>query len=416
MKAYERLIRYAGYETASDSSSPTCPSTPSQLEFGKTLVEEMKRIGIQDAGMDENGYVFGTIKANTKEWKGTVIGFIAHMDVVRDVPYQGVKARVVRNYDGSPILLSKEKNIFLSPEEFDSLNGYKGCDLVVTDGTTLLGADDKAGIAEIMTMAEILCSHPDIRHGTIKIGFTPDEEIGRGADAFDVKRFGAHFAYTVDGGAFGEVEYETFHAASADIRITGKNIHPGTAKGKMKNANLIAMEFNALLPAEEVPEKTEGDEGFYHLTHMEGTVEEAKLGYILRDHDASKLERKKETVRKAAEKLNGKYGQGTVSVESKDSYRNMAEQIKPHWHLIETAYEAVREAGGDPVSLPVRGGTDGSKLSFMGLPCPNLGTGSHNHHGKSEYACVQAMDRCVSALIRIAEKYCDYEGKGNHNG
>lgn len=255
MRAYERLIRYTKFETGSDSSSNSCPSTPSQLEFGRALVEEMKGIGIKDANMDENGYVFGTIEANTDEWKGTVIGFIAHMDVVRDVPYQGVKARVVQNYDGGLIVLNEEKNIVLSPEEFDSLKEYKGCDLVVTDGTTLLGADNKAGIANILTMAEILCSNPNIKHGTIKIGFTPDEEIGRGADQFDVKRFGAHFAYTVDGGAFGEVEYETFNAASADITITGKNIHPGSAKGKMKNAMLIAMEFNAMLPAEEVPEK-----------------------------------------------------------------------------------------------------------------------------------------------------------------
>jgi len=410
LKAYERLIRYAGCGTASDSSNPACPSTPEQLEFGKALVEEMKRIGIQDANMDENGYVFGTIPSNTTEWKGTVIGFISHMDVVRDVPYQNVKPRVVRNYDGSPILLNQEKDIFLRPEEFDSLNRYKGCDLVVTDGTTLLGADDKAGIAEIMTMAETLCSHPELRHGTIKIGFTPDEEIGRGADLFDIKRFGAHFAYTVDGGAFGEVEYETFNAASADIRITGRNIHPGTAKGRMKNAMRIAMEFNTLLPEGEVPEKTEKYQGFHHLTHMKGTVEEAELNYILRDHDAAKLEQKKEEVRRAAEKLNRIHGAGTVCVTIRDEYQNMSEQIKPHRHLIETAYEAVRDAGGDPVSEPVRGGTDGSRLSFMGLPCPNLGTGSHNHHGKLEYACVQDMDRCVSTLIRIAEKYCDYKG------
>jgi tripeptide aminopeptidase len=406
MKAYERLIQYTKYETGSDSGSNSCPSTPSQLEFGRALVEEMKNIGIKDANMDENGYVFGTIEANTEEWNGTVIGFIAHMDVVRDVPYQGVKARVVHDYDGLPIVLNKERNIVLSPDEFDSLKQYKGCDLVVTDGTTLLGADNKAGIADILTMAETLCSSPEIKHGTIKIGFTPDEEIGRGADLFDVKRFGAQFAYTVDGGAFGEVEYETFNAASADIGISGKNIHPGAAKGKMKNATLIAMEFNAMLPAEEVPEKTEKYEGFYHLTHMEGIVEEAKLHYILRDHDASKLEAKKQMIKKAAAALNNKYGEGTVCAEIKDSYQNMAEQIKPHWHLIDTAYEAVQELGGTPVSVPVRGGTDGSRLSFMGLPCPNLGTGSHNHHGKMEYACVQAMDQCVAALIKIAEKYC----------
>ena len=408
MRAYERLINYTKYETASYSDNTICPSTPEQLIFGQALVEEMKSIGIKDANIDDNGYVFGTIEANTEEWKGTVIGFIAHMDVVRDVPYKGIKTRVIENYDGSEILLNKEKNISLSPKEFDTLKSYIGCDLVVTDGTTLLGADDKAGIAEILTMAEVLLNNPNIKHGTIKIGFTPDEEIGRGADLFDVKGFGADFAYTADGGAFGEVEHETFNAASANIYIAGKNIHPGMAKDKMKNAVLIAMEFNTLLPPEEIPEKTEKYEGFYHLTSMEGTVEEAKLKYILRDHNAVKLEEKKLVIESAAAQLNLKYGDGTVSAEIKDSYRNMTEQIRDHWHLIDTAYEAVKEVGGDPYSVPVRGGTDGSRLSFMGLPCPNLGTGSHNHHGRMEYACVQAMDNCVTVLVKIAEKYCSH--------
>jgi tripeptide aminopeptidase len=405
MRAYERLINYTKYETASLSGSDTCPSTPSQLEFGKALVEEMKQLGIKDAAMDENGYVFGTIAANTPNWSGSVIGFISHMDVVRDVPYQNVKPRLVQNYDGGDILLNADKNIVLNPQEFDTLKKYVGCDLVVTDGTTLLGADDKAGLAEILTMAEKLQQNPEIKHGTIKIGFTPDEEIGRGADLFDVKRFGADFAYTVDGAAFGEVEYETFNAASAKVTIEGVNIHPGSAKDKMKNSMLIAMEFNSMLPENERPEHTEKYEGFFHLNSMEGNVDRTVLDYIIRDHDLEKLEQRKTLIEQITKKLNEKYGEDTVRLEMRDQYYNMAEKIKPHWHLIETAYEAVKELGGTPCSEPVRGGTDGSRLSFMELPCPNLGTGSHNHHGKMEYACVQAMDQCVELLIKIAEKY-----------
>lgn len=405
MRAYERLINYTKYETASLSGSDTCPSTPSQLEFGKALVEEMKQLGIKDAAMDENGYVFGTIEANTPNWSGSVIGFISHMDVVRDVPYQNVKPRLVQNYDGGDILLNADKNIVLNPQEFDTLKKYVGCDLVVTDGTTLLGADDKAGLAEILTMAEKLQQNPEIKHGTIKIGFTPDEEIGRGADLFDVKRFGADFAYTVDGAAFGEVEYETFNAASAKVTIEGVNIHPGSAKDKMKNSMLIAMEFNSMLPENERPEHTEKYEGFFHLNSMEGNVDRTVLDYIIRDHDLEKLEQRKTLIEQITKKLNEKYGEDTVRLEMRDQYYNMAEKIKPHWHLIETAYEAVKELGGTPCSEPVRGGTDGSRLSFMELPCPNLGTGSHNHHGKMEYACVQAMDQCVELLIKIAEKY-----------
>ena len=405
MRAYERLIEYTKYETASLSGSNTCPSTPSQLEFGKALVEEMKQIGIKDASMDENGYVFGTIEANIDNWSGTVIGFISHMDIVQDAPFQNVKPRVVHNYDGGDIILNEEKNIVLSPKEYDTLNQYVGCDLVVTDGTTLLGADDKAGVAEILTMAEKLYQNPEIKHGTIKIGFTPDEEIGRGADLFDVKRFGADYAYTVDGAAFGEVEYETFNAASAKVTIKGFSIHTGSAKDKLVNSVLIAMEFNSMLPEKERPEHTEMYEGFFHLDSMEGTVEQTILEYNLRDHDLTKLHQRKSLIEEIAKKLNSKYGEGTVTLEMRDQYYNMSEKIKPHWHLIETAHEAVKELGGIPHSEPVRGGTDGSRLSFMGLPCPNLGTGSHNHHGKMEYACVQAMDQCVELLIKIAEKY-----------
>jgi len=405
MKAYERLLKYTKFEAASDGTSDTCPSTPEQLDFGRALVQEMLDLGITDATMDENGYVFGTIEANIEDWKGPVIGFIAHMDVVRDVPFQNIKARIVENYDGGDIVLNPEEEIILSPEEYPALRNYVGKDLIVTDGTTLLGADNRAGIAEILTMAEVLLTNPSIKHGTIKIGFTPDEEIGRGANRFDVERFGADYAYTVDGGGFGEVEYETFNAATAHITIKGENIHPGTAKNRMKNASLVAMEFNRLLPACERPEHTEGYEGFYHLIDLKGSVEKATLTYIIRDHDAEKFQAKKDNLKRVARWLNESCGEGTVAYEIVDSYSNMAPQIKPHWHLIETAYEAVREVGGNPHSIPVRGGTDGARLSFMGLPCPNLGTGSHNHHSKLEYACVQAMDDCVAALVRIAEKY-----------
>ncbi|MDD3174078.1 MAG: peptidase T [Herbinix sp.] len=405
MRAYERLINYTKQETGSVSGNSNCPSSPEQLLFGEALAKEMENMGIQNVNIDKNGYVFGTIEANIENWTGTVIGFLAHMDVVRDVPFTNIKTKIIKNYDGADILLNEDKNIILSPKDYDSLKLYIGSDLLVTDGTTLLGADDKAGIAEILTMAEELHQHPEIKHGKIKIGFTPDEEIGRGADLFDVKLFDADYAYTVDGAAFGEVEYETFNAASANITINGFNIHPGSAKGKMKNASQIAMEFNAMLPENERPEHTENNEGFYHLDKMEGIVEKANLHYLLRDHDRIKLEERKTIVQEIASKLNKKYGKNIVQVEIRDSYYNMAEQIKPHWHLIETAYEAIKELGGTPISNPVRGGTDGSRLSFMGLPCPNLGTGSHNHHGKAEYACIQAMDQCVKMLIKIAEKY-----------
>lgn len=405
MRAYERLINYTKYETGSVSDNNACPSSPEQLDFARSLAEEMKSIGIQDVNVDKNGYVFGTIEANIENWKGTVIGFLAHMDVVRDVPFKDIKTSIITNYDGSDVILNKEQNIILSLKDYASLEQYMGSDLLVTDGTTLLGADDKAGIAEILTMAEMLYLHPEIKHGKIKIGFTPDEEIGRGADLFDVKAFGADFAYTVDGAAFGEVEFETFNAAAANITVNGTNTHPGSAKGIMKNALLIAMELNGMLPEKERPEYTDHYEGFFHLNEMEGNVDKASLRYLLRDHDLTKLNERKELIREAATKLNAKYGENTIQLDIRDSYYNMAEQIRPHWHLIDTAYEAIRELGGNPYSNPVRGGTDGSRLSFMGLPCPNLGTGSHNHHGKTEYACIQAMDRCVEMLIMIAEKY-----------
>lgn len=405
MRAYERLINYTQFATGSDTDSITHPSTASQLEFGKALVEEMKGLGIKDASMDDYGYVFGTLEANIDHWSGTVLGFIAHMDVVQEVPFDHIRTRVIGQYDGSVLVLNEEQNIRLDPKEFGFLKNYVGKDLLVTDGTTLLGADDKAGIAEILTFVETLNNHPEIKHGTIKIGFTPDEEIGKGADFFDVKRFGADFAYTIDGGAFGEIEYETFNAAAADVFLQGNSIHTGDAKDKLVNASLLAMEFHSLLPEKERPEYTKEYEGFYHLDKLEGKVDHAKMHYILRDHDLSKLETKKKVMEEAAATMNERYGAGTVRLEIKDTYYNMVEMIKPHWHLIDNAYEAVRELGGTPVSVPVRGGTDGSRLSFMGLPCPNLGTGSHNHHGKTEFACLQAMDQCVELMVKLAQKY-----------
>jgi tripeptide aminopeptidase len=328
------------------------------------------------------------------------------MDVSEDAPCQPINARIVEKYDGGDITLSD--GIAMRVEEFATLEAYKGDDLIVADGKTLLGCDDKAGIAEILTMAEYLINNPDVQHGTIKIGFTPDEEIGRGADRFDVKRFGADFAYTVDGGAFGEVEHETFNASSATVTVTGKSMHPGTSKNKMRNAALIAAEFLNLLPAAEQPAHTEGYEGFYHLTDMDGRVEVAKLCLILRDHDEDKLKAREDFVQNAAAYLNGKYGAGTVAVEIKESYRNMDCVIREHWHLIENAYKAVEAVGGTPHSIPVRGGTDGSRLSFMGLPCPNLGTGSHNAHSRMEYASVQGMDKVTESLIKLAELYAAY--------
>lgn len=409
MRAYERLLKYVQYPTASDESCPDCPSSPAQKEFAAALVQEMKELGMSDAKVDEHGYVYGTIPANIPDWNGTTIGFIAHMDVVDVVPYTNVRAKVIHDYDGKEILLHKEQKIYLSPEQFPSLLKYKGKDLVVTDGTTLLGADDKAGIADILTMAEYFQNHPEAPHGVIKIAFTPDEEIGRGADLFDVQYFGADFAYTVDGGAFGEVEYETFNAAAAVVSVTGKSIHPGSAKNQMLHAARVAMEFDRMLPEAQRPEYTENREGFYHLTDFAGAEEHAQLKYILRDHDSEKLEEKKRMLRQIAVFLNAKYGEGTVQIAVEDSYRNMIEQIRPHWHLIETACEEVRALGGEPVSVPVRGGTDGCRLSFMGLPCPNLGTGGHNGHGRLEYACVQEMDKTAELLIRIAQRYARLE-------
>ena len=405
MRAYERLLAYVKWETASDPAVDTCPSTEGQKAFGAFLVQEMQDMGITDATMDDNGYVMGTIPANCEK-KGQVLGFVAHMDVSKDAPSVGIQARIVAGYGGGDIVLNKKENIVMRADQFASLQKHIGEDLIVTDGTTLLGGDDKAGIAEILTMAEYLLTHPEIPHGTVKIGFTPDEEIGRGADLFDVKAFGADFAYTVDGGPFDEVVYETFNAASAEVLITGFGIHPGSAKDKMRNAAQIAMEFHSMLPPAQRPEHTEQYDGFFHLTDMKGHVESASLGYIVRDHDRAKLQEKIDTMEQIAAYLNSKYPADTVKLTIKHSYLNMAGEIKKHWHLIENAYKAVEMQGGTPYTTPTRGGTDGSHLSFMGLPCPNLGTGGCNAHGRMEYVSVQEMDKCTQNLINLVALYC----------
>ena len=404
MRPYERLLNYVKYDTASDGGSDTCPSTEKQLVFARVLEQEMKELGLQNVRLDNNGYLYGTVPGNIEGYTGPVLGFIAHMDVVDDVPSWDIKPRIVENYDGGDIVL-EGSGALLSPAEFPELARCKGKSLMVTDGTTLLGADDKAGIAEILTLCEQLLSDPDFKHGPVQVAFTPDEEIGRGADLFDVPGFGADFAYTLDGGAYGELEYENFNAASLKVDIKGKNIHPGSAKDKMKNALTIGMEFEYLLPAQQKPEFTEKYDGFFHLTDMQGDVENAAMRYILRDHDAAKLERKKEDARAAAHFLNRKYGEGTVTLTIRDSYQNMADQIRPHWHLVDNAMEAMRRTGVEPVTVPIRGGTDGARLSFMGLPCPNLGTGGGNFHGKLEYCCVEEMDLAVQCMKHLVEIY-----------
>lgn len=402
MRAHEKLIRYAKVYTTSDESSETCPSTARQLGLAQLLVQEMKDMGITDAHVDDNGYVYGSIPATPDCENKAALGLIAHMDTAPDACGEGVKPMIHENYDGGDLTLPG--GVVLSADRFPFLRSMVGETLITSDGTTLLGADDKAGIAEIMTAAQTLLQS-DLPHGKICIGFTPDEEIGRGADQFDIPGFGADFAYTVDGGDVGGIEYENFHAASAEVEITGFSVHPGDSKNKMINASNVAITFHQSLPALERPEHTCGREGFYHLTDMRGDVSHATLSYILRDHDAAKLEEKKETLRHIAARINELYGEGTVKLEVKDNYRNMIEQILPHFHLVETAQEAIRLAGLEPVSVPVRGGTDGATLSWMGLPCPNLGTGGFNFHGNAECITIERMDKAVEILLNIIALY-----------
>lgn len=396
MRAYERFLKYIHFETASDEMSQSCPSTPSQKVLGKALVQEMRDMGISDARMDEHGYVYGSIPANAEDLPA--IGLIAHMDVSNAVPCGPMHERIVENYDGGDVLLSGGDT--LSPDEYPELKLRAGKDLIVTDGKTLLGADDKAGIAEILTACEMLlaCDKP---HGRVCIGFTPDEEIGRGADRFDIPAFGADYAYTVDGDELGGIEFENFNAAGARIVFHGRSVHPGSAKNKLVNAALLAMEFNSMLPPQERPEHTEGYEGFYYLCDMAGDTENAKLDYILRDHDKAKFEERKKTIVRIAEYMQAKYGEAAVEYAVKDSYYNMRELIEPHMHIIRHAENAYRAVGVEPFHKPIRGGTDGCRLSYEGLPCPNLATGGMNYHGRFECIAVQDMDKMADMLLAL---------------
>lgn len=402
----ERLVRYVQVDTQSDPSSGTCPSTPGQLELGRMLVEELKTIGLTDASMDENGYVMATLPANTDRHV-PVIGFLAHLDTASDFTGAGVKPRIIESYDGGDIVLNAEQGIVLSPDDFPELERYRGHTLVTTDGTTLLGADDKAGIAIIMTAMRHLAEHPEIPRGAVRVAFTPDEEIGRGPHRFDVPKFGAWAAYTVDGGPLGELQYESFNAAQAVIEIRGKNVHPGTAKGKMIHAAKIAMELHAKLPASEAPEHTEGREGFYHLISLEGGVEHAKMVYIIRDFDREKFEDRKAYLAHIAAELQAVHGEDRIKLEMKDQYYNMRDKIEPVREIVDIAEDAMRSLGIEPVIRPIRGGTDGSQLSYMGLPTPNLFTGGENFHGRYEYVSADVMEQSARTVIEIVKRYAE---------
>lgn len=405
-RVIEKFLEYVKIDTQSSEESTSKPSTPKQHDLAKILERQLQEMGAQDIVYDkEYCYLYASIPATAGCEQAPVIGFIAHMDTSPAVTGTGVQPHIVEAYDGKDIILNQEKHIVMRVADFPELTSYQGKRLIVTDGTTLLGADDKAGVAEIMAMAEYLLQHEEIRHGRIRIAFTPDEEVGAGADYFDVERFGADYAYTVDGGRLGELEYENFNAAGAKVTIHGRSVHPGEAKDKMRNAILMAQEFQAMLPVSENPMYTSGYEGFYHLDQLHGTVEEAVAEYIIRDHDREKFERKKEYFTRIGEFLNQKYGAGTFDIEMKDSYYNMKEIIEQHMHLVDHAKEAMEELGISPVVVPIRGGTDGARLSFMGLPCPNLCTGGQNFHGRFEYACADEMEMIVKLLIRIAGKY-----------
>jgi len=378
------------------------PSTPGQMVFAQYLVEELKTIGLQDVELDSNGYVMATLPANTDKTIPT-IGFVSHMDTSPDMTAKHVKPRVVTNYDGNDILLNEEKQITLETNKFPEIRQYVGQDIVVTDGTTLLGADDKAGLTEIVSAMEYLIEHPEIKHGKIRVGFTPDEEIGQGADHFDVPKFGAEWAYTMDGGEIGELEYENFNAAAAKITFRGMNVHPGYAKHKMLNSMRVAHQFASMLPRHETPEHTQDYEGFYHLVGMEGTVEQSSLSYIVRDHDRDRFERRKKEIEHLANKINAEFGAGTATVEMRDQYYNMREKVEPVMHIVDLAFEAMEAVGVKPDVKPIRGGTDGARLSFDGLPCPNIFAGGHNFHGRFEYVPVQSMEKAMMIIVKIAE-------------
>lgn len=398
----KRFLDYVKIDTQSNENTINCPSTEKQFSLAKLLVKQLEEIGLKEISLNKNGYVMATLPGNIDN-DFPVVGFIAHMDTSPDMSGENVKPRIVENYDGRDIVLNEKENIRLSPNDFPELKNYIGQTLITTDGTTLLGADDKAGIAEIISAIKYLNEHPEIKHGTIKIGFTPDEEIGRGADLFDVQKFGADFAYTLDGGEIGELEYENFNAALATITVSGRNVHPGTGKDKMINSIHLAKELDSILPVFQRPEHTEKYEGFYHLIDFKGDVEQTVFRYIIRDHDRDKFEEKKQILSKSVDLLNLKYGNNRFALEMKDQYYNMKEKIEPVLHIIEIAKRAMKEVGVEPNVKPIRGGTDGARLSYMGLPTPNIFTGGHNYHGRYEYIPVESMQKAVEVIVKIVQ-------------
>ncbi|EJO5348337.1 peptidase T [Clostridium botulinum] len=402
----ERFLGYIKVDTQSSEESETVPTTKTQLEFAKKLGEELKSIGLKDVSVDENAYVMATLESNIDK-KVPTVGFISHMDTSPDLSGTNINPRIVEKYDGQDIVLNKEKNIILKVEEFPEILDYKGQDIVVTDGNTLLGADDKAGIAEIVTAMEYLIDHPEIKHGTIKVGFTPDEEVGKGADHFDVKKFGADVAYTLDGGAIGELECETFNAAKAKVIIEGRNVHPGSAKNKMTNSVLVANKFISMLPENEVPERTDGYDGFFHLLSVNGGVEDTELNYIIRDFDRNKFEARKEQIKEVGKKINEEYNKEIVCVKVEDQYYNMKEKLDEVKYVVDIAYDAMKAIDIEPKVTPIRGGTDGSRLSFMGLPTPNLFAGGLNFHGRFEYVPIPSMEKAVQLIVKLSELYAN---------
>lgn len=403
-KIAERFIRYARIDTQSDERSTTCPSTAKQFNLTKSLADELNYLGLTKIDIDGNGYLFATIPSNVP-YAVPAIGFIAHIDVSPDAPSENVKPQIVSNYDGGDIVLNAEKNIVLSPTDFPELRNYMGQDIITSDGTTLLGADDKAGIAAIMQMVEYVQNNPDFKHGPIKIAFTPDEEIGRGANLFDVKQFGADFAYTVDGGGIGEIEYENFNAAYAKITVTGRAVHPGSAKDKMVNATLLISRIIGSVPIKSTPRYTDGYQGFFHFFKVEGDVEKATAEVLIRDHDAKLFEEKKKWLTDSASALCKEYGGDFINIEMTDQYRNMREMIEPHMHIVDTAVEAMRQIGIEPKVQPIRGGTDGARLSYMGLPTPNLFAGGHNFHSRFEFVPIESMEKASQTIVKILELY-----------
>lgn len=402
MALVERFLKYVSFDTQSSEETEVTPSTPGQMVFAKYLKEELESLGLEDITLDEYGYLFATLPANIDKPVPT-IGFIAHMDTSPDMSGKDVSPRIVQNYDGSDIVLCAEENVVLSPSQFPELLDHKGEDLIVTNGKTLLGADDKAGIAEIVSAIVYLKEHPEIKHGKIRIGFNPDEEIGLGAHKFDVEKFGCDWAYTMDGGEVGELEFENFNAASAKITFKGRNVHPGYAKNKMINSIRVANRFCAMLPAHETPEHTEGYEGFYHLISFNGDVEQATVAYIIRDHDRARFESRKKKIERFVSEINAEYGEGTATLELRDQYYNMREKIEPVMHIIDTAFAAMEAVGVKPNVKPIRGGTDGAQLSFKGLPCPNIFAGGLNFHGRYEFAPIQNMEKAMKVIVKIAE-------------